>query len=174
MRRVSLILLSVLFACFIAGTFGAVHNQISYTVAPSYFHDLKFNQFAIDPSLHNRLGASLVGWYGSWWMGLLLCAPLNIVGLFIRGDRDFARAFILSGMLVVVIALLSGLSGLAWSFNSVDYDSLPLWLAISEIEDPVAFARAGAMHLWSYLGSVLGLIASMGMMIMIARKPRKA
>lgn len=50
-------LLPVLLAagCLISGVYGALHDQISYTVSPEYFHAFKFRQFAIPPELQNRL-----------------------------------------------------------------------------------------------------------------------
>jgi hypothetical protein len=32
-------------ACLIAGAYGALHNQISYSVASEYFQQFKFIQF---------------------------------------------------------------------------------------------------------------------------------
>ena len=54
---VKLLLFPVLLAvaCVIAGLYGALHNQISYTVSPEYFHANKFHQFAIPANLHDRL-----------------------------------------------------------------------------------------------------------------------
>jgi hypothetical protein len=86
LTRLALLPLSLVFACVIAGAYGAIHDQISYTVAPSYYHDFKFIQFAIAPELQNRLGASIVGWSATWWMGLVIGAPLYVAGLFIRDD----------------------------------------------------------------------------------------
>ena len=51
-------------ACVIAGLYGALHNQISYTVSPEYFHLHKFKQFEIPVALHGRIGAA-------WSVGML-------------------------------------------------------------------------------------------------------
>jgi hypothetical protein len=51
--------------CVLAGLYGAVHNQISYTVSPDYFWTFKFDQFGIPEALRGPLGASLVGWHDS-------------------------------------------------------------------------------------------------------------
>ncbi|MFD2857128.1 hypothetical protein ACFSZS_23640 [Seohaeicola zhoushanensis] len=34
-------------AVLVAAAFGALHNQVSYTVGPDYFHAFKFRQFTI-------------------------------------------------------------------------------------------------------------------------------
>ena len=48
-------------ACIVAGVYGALHNQISYSVSPEYFFAFKFHQFGIPEHLQNRIGASIVG-----------------------------------------------------------------------------------------------------------------
>lgn len=170
MTRLALLPISLAFACILAGAYGAVHDQISYTIAPSYYHDFKFIQFAIDPTLRNRLGASIVGWNASWWMGILIGSPIYIAGLFVRGISEFCRAYVRSAILVVSTAMLIGLAALAFSFVLIDEQHLPLWMAGRSVEDPVAFARAGTMHNYSYLGGFIGLIAGVVLMIAAARK----
>jgi hypothetical protein len=170
MIRLALLPLALLFACMIAGAYGALHDQISYTVAPSYYHDFKFIQFAIEPALHNRLGASIVGWNASWWMGFLIGLPLYLVGLFVRNDGEFCRQYLRAAALVVATALLIGLAALAISFVLITEQSMPSWMAGRDVNDPVAFARAGMMHNYSYLGAVAGLAAAIILMIVSARK----
>jgi len=72
----------------IAGLYGALHNQISYTVSPDYVHAFKFQQFDISENLQGRVGASIVGWYASWWMGLLIGVPVLLVGLILPGVEN--------------------------------------------------------------------------------------
>jgi hypothetical protein len=171
--RLALLPISVMFACLLAGIYGAIHDQISYTVAPSYYHDFKFIQFAIDPTLHNRLGASIVGWNASWWMGILIGLPIYVAGLFVRGHGEFCRAYLRAAMLVVLTALLIGLAALAFSFVLIDAQHLPTWMAGRSVGNPVAFARAGTMHNYSYLGGFVGLISGVVLMILAARKARR-
>ena len=71
MTKLAFVPVLLMVGCLFAGLYGIIHNQISYTVSPEYFHAFKFQQFNIPPSLQNRIGASIVGWGASWWMGLL-------------------------------------------------------------------------------------------------------
>jgi hypothetical protein len=177
MTRLALLPISLVFACIVAGAYGALHDQISYTVAPSYYHDFKFIQFAIDPALHNRLGASIVGWNATWWMGMLIGLPLYIAGLFIRDDREFCRQYLRSAIIVVATALLIGLAALAFVFVAIDEHHAPIWMTGRLVSDPVAFARVGTMHNYAYVGGFVGLLLALGSMIMAARRsgrPKKA
>jgi hypothetical protein len=55
MAKVALLPLLLAAGRIISGVYGALHDQISYTVSPDYFHHLKFCQFNIADHLHNRL-----------------------------------------------------------------------------------------------------------------------
>ncbi len=66
MSKAALFPVLLVAGCLICGLYGMLHNQISYTVAPEYFHAFKFDQFAIPNGLRNRIGASIVGWQASW------------------------------------------------------------------------------------------------------------
>jgi len=154
-----LLLLPVLiaFACLLAGAYGVLHNQISYTVAPAYFHEFKFRQFGIDPAVQGRIGAGIVGFLASWWMGLVIGLPVYLGAVCVKGTRAFVAVYIKAAALVIAITLLVGLAALAHSFVTLGPDRLPAWMEGREISTPVAFARAGAMHNANYLGGVIGL-----------------
>jgi hypothetical protein len=56
-------------AVLTAGAYGALHDQISYTVSPEYVTRFKFVQFGLqDPSIPERVRAAAVGWAATWWM----------------------------------------------------------------------------------------------------------
>lgn len=143
-------------AILLAGLYGGFHNQISYTVSPGYFHEFKFIQFGIQPELQNRLGAAIVGWQASWWMGLVIGLPIYLLCLAIRGMGPFLRTFFLASLAVVGTTLLVGLGALAAGLITIESSNLPDWMLGRAVSDPVAFARAGQMHNFSYLGGLIG------------------
>ena len=145
-------------ACLLAGFYGAVHNQISYSVAPSYFHEFKFDQFRIEGFLRNRIGASLVGFHASWFMGLIIGIPIGLLTLIAPDPRSQRVIFFKTSILVVVMTFIIGLAALIHGVMSIHESHLPVWMQGRNISDPVAFARAGHMHNFSYLGGVIGLI----------------
>jgi hypothetical protein len=156
MRRIVLFPVLLGFAVLLAAAYGALHNQISYTVAPGYFHEFKFRTFYIPSELQNRFGAALVGVRASWWMGVILAVPVYAAALFVRGDRAFVRTFLQAAVLVVAITLLAGLGALGWAMISIRAETLPFWMEGRPVSDPVSFARAGTMHNHSYLGGLIG------------------
>lgn len=145
-------------ACIVAGIYGALHDQVSYTVSPDYFFFLKFDQFAIADDLRNRIGASIVGWYASWWMGLLISVPVLSVGLLLPDWKAYVRHCLLAFVVVALTALVVGLSGLAYGCLSISQTSLPGFRYPEGVTDRAAFARVGVMHRFSYLGGEVGII----------------
>jgi len=79
-------ILLCLAAMVAAGIFGVLHNQLSFSVGASYFYDVKFAQFGINPDIPPRIGAAQVGWMASWWMGLAMALPAMLIG-FLRSPR---------------------------------------------------------------------------------------
>lgn len=133
------------------GVYGALHNQISHTVSPSFFDFDLFLRFDTPELLRNRLGASVVGWQASWWMGLLLGPPIVLVGLIIPGRRTyFARCLFAFG-LVVSTTLIVGMAGLYYANTNVPAEQ--------------TMERAGIMHDSSYLGGFLGIITGSAFLV---------
>ena len=91
MAKLALLPLLLVVGCLTAGLFGALHDQVSYSVSPDYFHAFKFHQFQIPPHLHNRVGAAIVGWRASWWMGPIIGVPLLTAGLLLPDWRAYLK-----------------------------------------------------------------------------------
>ena len=67
MSRVGILPLFVPLAIIAAGIFGALHDQISYTISSEYYTKFKFNQFGLlHQSLPTRVRVAEVGWRASW------------------------------------------------------------------------------------------------------------
>lgn len=161
MSKLLLAPIFLLFACLLAGLYGGLHNQISYSVSPEYFHDFKFRQFAIDTQHQNRIGAVIVGWRASWWMGLFLGVPLGFLALFIRDPAKSLSEFIKTALIVLAITFATGFIALIVSFFTVYEDQLPAWTDRFNLIKPVRFARAGTMHNFSYLGGMIGFLVGL-------------
>jgi hypothetical protein len=158
MRKVALFPALLIAACLTAGLYGALHNQVSYTVSPDYFHAFKFYQFGIPEGLQGRLGASIVGWRASWWMGLFIGVPVLLVGLILPGWKLYLSRCLIAFTVVAGTALLVGLGALIFASFTVSEGNLPGYWYPAQVTDKVAFARAGTMHNFSYLGGFLGIV----------------
>src|SRR5216684_3153776 len=115
LKKIGVFVIIVILAVFIAGLYGILHNQVSYTVAPEYFTKFKFRQFGfIDTPLPERVRASMVGFLASWWMGIPIGLLVGVAGFIHRGPRRMLRTSLWSLLVTVAFTLLFGLGGLLY------------------------------------------------------------
>lgn len=75
-KKLGIFVLFLPAAMLVAGLFGIIHDEISYSVSNEFFTKFKFIQFRLlDTNLSDRFRAGQVGFLASWWMGI----PLGIV-----------------------------------------------------------------------------------------------
>lgn len=165
MARVAVFIFLCFCAIFAAAAFGIVHNQISFTVGPSYFYDVKFAQFGIDPMFQNRIGASVVGVLASWWMGLIMGIPAFALGAVTqKGRRRYFYAGLRAIGVAVSVAAIGAFIGLAFG-HIADINALVGFLPnIDAFSDPMGFVRAAVMHEASYAGGAIGALAALYVM----------
>ena len=148
-----------------AGLFGALHNQVSYSVGPTYFTDLKFNQFRLPEELRTRVGVSWIGWQASWWMGAFVALPGFLMGLMYAPNAvTFRRtAWRAVAWVFVLVSLAAGLACVVGQVWLTDVIAAQLPLPV-HTEDALGFARAGLMHEASYFGGALCALVTLWMM----------
>lgn len=158
MYKLILFPLLLIAGCVFAGAYGALHDQVSYTVSPDYYFAFKFHQFEIPPELQGRVGAAIVGWMASWWMGVLISLPILLVGLMMPDAKTYLTRCLVAFGVVTLTALVVGLAALAIAAATIHEHTLPDYWYPEGVQDKVAFARAGTMHNFSYLGGFLGIL----------------
>jgi hypothetical protein len=151
----------ILLAIFAAGLFGAVHDQISYSVSSEYYTRFKFQQFGLlNPGIPERIRAAEVGFLASWWMGVPLGALAGAAGFFHRTVAEMRRALLLSLPVVFSFVLLFALGGLAYGvFQTTDFDlgTYRGWYIPARLQHPRAFLCVAYMHNSAYLGGILAI-----------------
>lgn len=162
MKKLLVYLVIVFTAVIAAGLFGMVHNQISYTVSPEYFTKFKFIQFGLEnPALPERIRASEVGFFASWWMGVPLGMLVGLAGFIQRDAISMLRASLWSIAVLLGFTLLFGLGGLLYGWlqtkniNPADYGN---WYVPDNLTELRRFLCAGYMHNSSYLGGTIGIL----------------
>ncbi|HZZ29299.1 MAG TPA: hypothetical protein VFE46_14975 [Pirellulales bacterium] len=143
----------------LAGCYGILHDQVSYTISPEYFTKLKFHQFwYANFGWPQRIYASEVGFLASWWVGLIGGWILARLGL----DRVpqqracIKRAF----AMVFAIAVVVGAIGLAlgsYVAHHTDLNGWKDWRDNLDLQDLPAFVTVAYLHWASYLGALLGI-----------------
>src|SRR5713226_8829047 len=104
LKRLLVYSLLVVLAVLVAGLYGIIHNQISYTVSPEYFTKFKFRQFGfVDMQLPERVRASMVGFLASWWMGIPIGLLVGAAGFMHRGPRRMFKVSLWSFGVVALV-----------------------------------------------------------------------
>jgi hypothetical protein len=160
LKQISLLAVA---GALVAGGYGIVHDQLTYTLSPEYFTRMKFGQFAwADLHLTHRILVAEIGFLATWWAGF-------------AGTWFFARlaasrrpAADLTGLTIRmwIIMLFGAVLGAAAGFGvGPSYYLRPgEWADVIEslgIEDTWAFAQVGGIHLGGYLGAFAGWVAAM-------------
>jgi hypothetical protein len=161
-------LLSVLkfavIGAMVAGFYGVVHDQITYSISHEYFTKLKFNQFAYaNFGLGDRVFVGTIGFLATWWVGLFAgwflarwftprvpSVDLNRTvfkgfAIILFFGFSFALFAALYGMMIAPSRELEG-----WSSTLKFYGIVEKW----------PFVRVAYIHNGSYLGGLVGLIVS--------------
>ncbi len=166
MIRVSLV------GAAIAGAYGILHDQITYSISPEYFTKLKFQQFQYAHfGLSDRVFVAIIGFLATWWVGGI--GAWFLARRLIPGQpRCVAHSQTRSGFLCILAFGFSfGLAAYCYGlWRGPDADYYPWRWAIRkyQIEDTWAFVRVGYIHNGSYLGGLIGLIVAL-----IAIRPAK-
>ena len=168
-------LLLFIVICIIAGIYGFLHDQISYTVSPEYFTHLKFKQFGISESLHNRIGAGIVGIMATWWMGLIIGVIIIPIGLIIPNWKNYLYTMLRSFIFISSTALLIGIFALLYGLINYRIDNLPYWSSYipHDVENKIKFCIIGNMHNFSYIGGIVGMVVGLIYIIIKKRKMNK-
>jgi hypothetical protein len=152
-----------LLGALLAGLYGALHDQISYSITPEYFTKLKFHQFSYaNFGFHPRIFAAEVGFLASFWVGMIVAWLLARVGLtqLPRPERRTvtARAFLIVFASALVLGTAGALLGVARAKG--DLSSWQTWQRTLQLTDLPNFVIVAYLHNGSYLGSLLGFITA--------------
>lgn len=163
----------VLISALIAGAYGVLHDQLTYSISPEYYSRFKFDMFGIPEELHNRVGAGIVGFMATWWMGLLLGTVYSIIGYFLFDKAHFFKSVLRAVLITLLVTFISGLVGLAYGAVFLAHqprDHFSHWIIPDGLLDYPHYIMVGSMHNWGYLGALIGLVVAI---IYMTRKRNK-
>jgi hypothetical protein len=149
----------------IAGVYGMLHDQVTYSISPEYFTKLKFNQFRYaDLGLGDRVFVSTIGFLASWWVGFM--AAWFLARQWIPNQpRHQSWPQIRKGILcILAFALCFGIAGYGyglWRGPHADYSAWSWAIQEFKITHTWSFVRVAYIHNAGYLGGLLGLIVAL-------------
>lgn len=98
-------------------------------------------------------------------MGLFIGTPDLTVGLVLPDARTYRSRSLVAFGVVAATALVVGLGGLCLAFFTVTRPLEPPNGYRTGVADMVAFDCVGAMHTFSYLGGLLGVLTASGYLL---------
>jgi len=150
----------------LAGLYGILHDEITYTISPEYFTRLKFYQFDYaDFGLPPRVLVAEIGFLATWWVGFFAAWFLARVTVPAFPPRLAFRYTVQGFVIVFLSALTAGIVGFALrAMPGVHYDDTAWadFAAALSISDLPSFVRVAYIHNAGYLGGLLGLVAAIG------------
>lgn len=162
LRDLPVILGFAVVGSLLAGTYGIVHDQITYSIGPEYFTHFKFDQFSwANLQLGDRFFVACIGFLATWWVGLIVAWILTR-RMLPNQSRPVAYRKILTGFgIVFVVGFLFGLSGYAYGVIKGPEGDYSAWQGNFEqlgISDKWSFMKVAYIHNAGYLGGLVGLI----------------
>jgi len=147
----------------VAGIYGIIHDQITFTLAPEYFTRMKFQQFAwADVGWPRRWFVAEIGFLASWWVGLIAGWFLGRMAVPGR-SRAEAMGWFLRGM-AVIVGCAAACAGLGGGLARCGWGMVPSWLESAQdmgVQDTSAFLMVGWIHNGSYFGGAAGLLIAL-------------
>lgn len=140
----------------VAGVYGVVHDQITYTLSPEYFTKFKFQQFAwADFGFPTRVFVAEIGFLATWWVGFIAGWFLGRIALKHESPRwhrvatglEWIIAFAISGAVLGALChLVFPDSPRAW-IDGIDLRGIP---------ETRCFLLVGWIHTGGYAGAAIG------------------
>ena len=164
----------IILTAVIAGVYGIVHDQITYSISPEYFTKFKYGQFGFEPVWFggHRQTVAVIGFLATWWVGVLIGIVVGIGPLFSSTPGlMFRRAMKAVAIVMVATALMGVAGGIYGMFTN--HDALQ-WYFPDDLDDKYHFVIVGWVHNFGHLGALCGLVVAVSVQIYDLFRQRRA
>jgi hypothetical protein len=163
-RNVRALLRWVVRGAILAGAYGAVHDQLTYSISQEYFTRFKFHQFHyLDVGLPARAFAAAIGFQATWPVGALIGWVLARYRLSRENTSNADRDILWGFATVVGFGVLGLASGLLYGYLHAYHFPLEQFLGWEmELQGEVLqrFVVVACIHNAGYLAALLGMIVA--------------
>ena len=145
----------------LAGIYGILHDQVTYSISPEYFTKFKYIQFGFEPMWFggDRQTVAVIGFLATWWTGLFIGTTIGLIALIFPDHISMRKAIIKAIKLTFLIAALFGFIGFLYGKFYLTKTGFDWWLPENLI-DRNGFITVGSIHNFSYMGGAVGLLTS--------------
>jgi hypothetical protein len=172
MRKFGVVASTIFISAILAGLYGIIHDQVTYSISTEYFTKFKYIQFGLDTSRFggDRQTVAVIGFLATWWIGIIIGLGLGLTGLIYSDHKAMRRAIKRGIVLVFCVAVLTGFVGYFYGKLHLVKTGVSWWLPDNLVSKD-DFIVVGSIHNFSYLGGLLGLIS--GIIYLIMQKKAK-
>jgi hypothetical protein len=159
LRHLPLMFCFSLAGALIAGLYGVLHDQITYSISEEYFTRLKFDQFRYaDFGQPRRMFVAEIGFLATWWVGFATAWFLSRIAVPVWPAKT-ALSHVCAGCATICLnALLGGFAGYVAGLFQNGVGSLGFRAAELDVHDIAAFVRVAYIHNAGYLGALVGCV----------------
>lgn len=151
------------FGALLAGGYGIFHDQVTFTISPEYFTEMKFEQFAFaNFGFPQRVFVAEIGFLATWWVGLLSGWLLARLAYSTWSALAARRQCWVGFSTIIITTFTAGLLGYVLGRGPLGANALWREAGISYgVKDLPAFLCVAAIHYASYFGGALGLVIAL-------------
>lgn len=148
----------------LAGVYGIVHDQITFTISPEYFTRLSFLQFNYaDLGLGDRMLVGEIGFLATWWVGLFTGWFLGRRFVSKPMSEGTVRQIKFGFVLIFASAVAFGVCAFVYGLLIDHHAVLREWsyiLRAYNVKDGLAFIQVAYIHNASYAGALFGIVCT--------------
>lgn len=162
MRKYSLFTSAFFISALLAGGYGIIHDQITYTISPEYFTSFKYIQFNVNPATFggDRITVGIIGFLASWWVGGLIGLVIGSISLFFKNNVTAKRVILKSFWIILCTTVVFAFVGFVVGKFYLIKTDVGWWLP-EDLQDKNSFILVGTIHNFSYLGGGAGLLVAL-------------
>lgn len=161
MRKFGVFSSFIFVSVLVAGLYGILHDQITYSISPEYFTKFKYRQFGFEPEWFggHRQTVAAIGFLATWWTGLFIGFILGLLNLTLQDHKQMI--FVLSKTIRIIlgITIATGFVGFFYGKFYLAKTGVSWWLP-EDLIDKEKFIIVGSIHNFSYIGGVIGLLVA--------------
>jgi len=159
MKKLGVLVLTVLVSTLLGGVYGILHDQITYSISNEYFTKFKYAQFGFEPAWFggDRPTVAVIGFLATWWVGLFIGTMLGLVALLLPDAATMRKAIVRAVGVVYGTVVLAGLAGFFYGKYHLTTTGVNWWLP-DDLVHKNDFITVGSIHNFGYAGGLLGLL----------------
>lgn len=161
MRKYGILTQTIFFSIILAGIFGIIHDQTTFSICPEYFTKFKYRQFnfTAEDFGSDRLTVAAIGFLATWWVGMFMGIVLGFTSLLLKDSNMMKSVVIKSLQIIFLITILFSFLGFIYGRYYLTQKGVD-WRLPGDLNDLKGFITVGSIHNFSFIGGIAGLVAA--------------